>query len=85
MKRYKTVRHVYKDIKWGNCLVVQWLRLNDFTAMGRGSIPGQRAKTPQEARCGQKKDIKTDAQNRVDDNPHVFSLFLQYLQSLPLF
>ena len=35
--------------------MVQWLRLSACTAMGLGSILGQRTKIPQVAWCSQKK------------------------------
>ena len=44
----------------GNSLVVQWLGLRAFTAMGPGSIPGQGTKILQAAWRGQKlKKTKT--------------------------
>ena len=39
----------------GNSLVVQWLGLCTFTAVGPGSIPGQGTKIPQAAPCSQNK------------------------------
>ena len=47
-------RRVLKCLS-GNSLVVQWLRLSACTAMGLGSILGQRTKIPQVAWCSQKK------------------------------
>ena len=40
-----------KDQRRGNSLVVQWLGLGDFTAVGLGSVPGQGTKTHK--LCGQ--------------------------------
>ena len=40
---------------FGNSLVVQWLGLSAFTALGLGSFPGQRTKIPQAARHSKKK------------------------------
>ena len=40
----------------GNSLLVQWLRLGTFTAVGPGSIPGRGTKIPQAAWHGQKKE-----------------------------
>ena len=37
-------------------MAVQLLRLRAFTAIGLGSIPGQRSKIPQTVWCGQKKE-----------------------------
>ena len=37
----------------GNSLVVQWLRLHTFTAVGLGSIPGRGTKIPQAVLHGQ--------------------------------
>ena len=39
----------------GTCLVVQWLGLHGFSAMGPGSIPGWGTKIPQAVWQGQKK------------------------------
>ena len=39
----------------GISLVVQWLRLHTFSAVGLGSIPGQGTKIPNAVRWGQKK------------------------------
>ena len=41
--------------------MVQWLELGTFTAMGQGSIPGQRTKISQVAQCNQKKKKKAAA------------------------
>ena len=53
---------------WGNSLVVQWLGLGAFTAMGPGSTPGQGTKVPQAARRSQKtkqnKKTKTKKRER---------------------
>ena len=44
---------------FGNSLVVQWLGLHAFTAMGPGSVPGWGTKILQTARCRQKKKKKS--------------------------
>ena len=44
-------------------MVVQWLRLGAFTAMGPGSIPGQGTKIAQAVWCSQKKKKKRLSQN----------------------
>ena len=46
--------------KHGNSLVVQWLRLQNFTAGGWGSIPDWGTKIPHAAQCGQKKKRKKE-------------------------
>ena len=43
------------EVRRGNSLVVQWLGLRAFTAMGPGSIPGEGTKIPQAERLSQKK------------------------------
>ena len=40
------VSDVYKKSKWGDFLVVQWLRLCASNVRGTGSIPGQETKIP---------------------------------------
>ena len=42
-------------MKQGNSLAVQWLGLGTFTAVARGSVPGQETKIPQAVRHSQKK------------------------------
>ena len=48
------VTSLFKKISLGNSLVVQWLGLCAFTAMGLGSIPGQGMKILQAAWHSQK-------------------------------
>ena len=38
---WKSIQSLQKEVKDGNSLVVQWLGLSAFTAVGPGSIPGQ--------------------------------------------
>ena len=47
-----------KITKIGNSLGVQWLGPSTFTAVGPGSIPGQRTRILQGVRHGQKKKKK---------------------------
>ena len=44
-----------RDIMVGTSLVVQWLGLGAFTAVGPGLIPGRGTKVPQAAWLSQKK------------------------------
>ena len=44
---------------FGNFLVVQWLGLHSFTAVGKGSVSGQETRLPQAVRRSQKLKIKT--------------------------
>ena len=46
--------------KHGSSLVVQWLRLQNFTAEGQGSIPDWGTKIPHAAQCSQKKKKRND-------------------------
>ena len=48
----------FKDIKLGNSLVVQWLGLHAFTAVGPCSICSRGTKILQAAQCGQEKKKK---------------------------
>ena len=48
----------FNDIKLGNSLVVQWLGLHAFTAVGLCSICSGGTKILQAAQCGQKKKKK---------------------------
>lgn len=47
-----------KNKDGGSSLVVHWLRLSTFIAMGLGSIPCWRTKIPQVAWCSQKTNLK---------------------------
>ena len=38
---WKSIQSLQKEVKDGNSLVVQWLGLSAFTAVGPGSIPGK--------------------------------------------
>ena len=60
-----------------NSLVVQCLGLGTFTAVGLGSIPGQRTKILQAAQCGQK-----NPQNKNEIlQREIYSLVIQTIQA----
>ena len=54
-----------KNADCGNSLVVQWLGLSTFTALGQGLTPGRGTKIPQAQRQGQK--TKTNKKCRLMD------------------
>ena len=49
---------LFRNILSGNSLVVQWLGLCAFTAVGPGLIPGRGTEIPQATRNGQKEKKK---------------------------
>ena len=66
-----------KNKDGGSSVVVQWLRLSTFIAMGLGSIPGQRTKIPQVAWCSQKIKLKNKNKNGSDHSLEEKRFFLQ--------
>ena len=60
-----------------NSLVVQCLGLGTFTAVGLGSIPGQRTKILQAAQCGQKNPKN---KNEILQR-EIYSLVIQTIQA----
>ena len=71
----KHVKRKIEDIKKKNqissTLVVQWLGLSAFTAVGPGSIPGRGAKIPQATRHSQKKKKKKKKSEILIDKANV--------------
>ena len=49
-----------QEIIPGNSLMVQWLRLGVFTAVGLGLIPGRGTKIPQAMQHGRKEGRKKE-------------------------
>ena len=55
---------MFKKVREGNSLVVQWLGLGGLTAEGPGSIPGRGTKISQATQHGQKKKKKKDKMSK---------------------
>ena len=58
-------------------LVVHWLGLGAFTALGPGSIPGRGTRILQASQCGQKKKSKNEIFQR-----EIYSMVIQITQAV---